>query len=644
MEFAAEQSPQPRPGVRRVHHHPGGGQPDQRAGPRHGAGVERRRVLHVVVAAQPQWIAAADGAVRGDAGRQPVERPQRGHRSAGGARPVDRVVPAQIEGRRLLRGGGRAGGRGAAGGRTLRRPEPGAEDPPHRAALVGCPPQQGRGRRLLLGAARRRRPGPARRGGGRPRRPVREPGERRVPAAADVAGERQEVIVARGPGVAGAVPDQHESGAVGPVYRPAGAQNVLHQPQVLARRHVAPAADLLQVAAGDQQRAADQEVAVGLPLAGEAVDHPIRGGKVDELGGLAHQLRARVLAREHQVPDVVGAVAVVVVHLGQQLPAGRGDRGVQRRAQRRAARHAHDPAGKRQLGRAPLDADEGRFVPVQRQHQLQPRIGLRRHRGERLRHQRRAPGRQQHRHVRQVRRAARPRGVVPQRRPAQADAAQLARAGIQTVHAGRYQSMQFSAEQRLQPGVGVRRVQHHPGRGQPGQRAGPRRGPGVERRRVLHVVVAAQPQRVPGADRAVRPDPRRQPLQRPQRRHPGAGGARPVNGVAGPQIEGRRRLARPRRAAAAGAVPRPQPGAEEPPHRPALVERPQRYPLRRAPQRRLAAVAPGVAPAAQQAAEQRRRRPPGGWTGILGVVAPQLHALRRPGRGQSGRRRFRPRP
>ena len=407
--------------------------------------------------------------------------------------------------------------------------------------------------------------------------------------------------------------DQYESGAVGPVYRSAGAQDVLDQPQVLSRRHVPPAADPLQVAPGDQQRTADQEVPEGLSPAGEAVNHPVRRGKVDELGGLAHQLRPRVLAREHQVPDVVGAVSVVVVHLGQQLPVGRLYRGVQRRPERSAARHPYDPAGNRLRGRAPLDPGERRFVPVQRQHHLQPRIGLLGHRGERLRQPRRAPRRQQDRHVRQVGRDARPRRVAPQRRAPHFDAAQLARAGIEGVDVGGHLPMEFSAEQRPEPGVGVRRVHHYAGGGQTGQVAGPRDGIGVERRRVLHVVVAAQQERVAAPDGAVRPDAGRQPIERPQRRHPAAHLTRPVNRVVRPQIEGGRRFAR-HRAAARGAAPGPsrrrylmrrrprsptaqrrsEPGAEDPPDRPALVERPQRGPMQRQQQRRFDSIATGA--------------------------------------------------
>ena len=74
----------------------------------------------------------------------------------------------------------------------------------------------------------------------------------------------------------------------------------------------------------------------------EAAQRLIRAGQVHELHALADELCLRVLVCEHQVPQVFGAVYLVVVHLRQQRSRRRRHRRVQRRAERPPSIDPHD--------------------------------------------------------------------------------------------------------------------------------------------------------------------------------------------------------------------------------------------------------------------------------------------------------------
>ena len=103
MMLVAQQRPQPFVPIRQMHHHPGRGEANQRAGPRDDAGVERRHVFQVVHAAQPEHAPCRDDPVRVDARGQPLARPQRRHFDSGVAPPSDRVVVPRVERKRVLR-------------------------------------------------------------------------------------------------------------------------------------------------------------------------------------------------------------------------------------------------------------------------------------------------------------------------------------------------------------------------------------------------------------------------------------------------------------------------------------------------------------------------------------------------------------
>ena len=227
------------------------------------------------------------------------------------------------------------------------------------------------------------------------------PPARRAPGTTpglDRLGAGEELGIVGLPGVAPAVADQDVAGVVGAVDAAAGAGHVVDQRRVDMAAHRPPAAGALQRCARDQHRAAGDRARPALAPHAALPDGPVRARQVDRRGELADQRRPGILVRQHQVPEMLGAVDVVVVHLRQQRSGGRGRGRVQHRAEgllradaqhRRRMREAGAGAGHRGLPEARA---------VQRQDQLEMRVALPRDIGHRRRQPPGAPGREQHRH------------------------------------------------------------------------------------------------------------------------------------------------------------------------------------------------------------------------------------------------------
>ena len=163
-----------------------------------------------------------------------------------------------------------------------------------------------------------------------------------------------------------AMANQHEAGTMRPVHAPACPQDVLDQPLINASPHRPPTAHPVEVATRNQQGAPGQGPRpIVFAVSAELVNGLVRRGQIDELEPLAHHLRLRVFVREHEVPDVVGTVEIVVVHLGQQGPARRRGGDVEHRAERFMRGDPHYLRRVRKRGDSPLDILEPLAVQCQ---------------------------------------------------------------------------------------------------------------------------------------------------------------------------------------------------------------------------------------------------------------------------------------
>ena len=382
------------------------------------------------------------------------------------------------------------------------------------------------------------------------------------------------------------MPHQHEAGAVGAIYTAAATQHVVHQTPIHAGGHIAPAADGVQVAPGDHECAAGEGARPpSLATPAMAMQGAIGGRQIDELHALADEARAGVGMGKGEIPNVLRAVAVVIVHLRHQRATRRLDGGVQHGAQRCACRCRDERGGNGEAGEAPLDAGEGGSVAMGREHQLQARPSLAFHGGQRLRQQCRATGGKHDGHRRQVGAIAGPRGVSAQCRAAHGDAVQLPRRGIEGARVRCHERVELGAEQGAEARRVVSYMHHHAGRGQTRQFAGAGHDIVVERLHILHMVEAAQTVRIGPATRVLRADARHQ-VRRPQSAHFGAGVAGPVDGVAHREVESGCGVQRTRAPTlhTPGVkrglrVPPRELGSQQPLHRPALVGRQEGQPF-----------------------------------------------------------------
>ena len=114
----------------------------------------------------------------------------------------------------------------------------------------------------------------------------------------------------------------------------------------------------------------------GLALTPKALHGLIAMCQVDGFQGFADKLCARVLVGKHQIPDVIGTVEVVVVHLRQQRSVGLLRRLIEDGPKRLVTAHADHANGQRQASDEPFYFRFLESVAVQRQHELQPRVVL----------------------------------------------------------------------------------------------------------------------------------------------------------------------------------------------------------------------------------------------------------------------------
>ncbi len=215
---------------------------------------------------------------------------------------------------------------------------------------------------------------------------------------------------------------------------------------------------------------------------------PVRAGQVDELAPFAHQGGTGYLPRQHQVPDVIRPVPVVVVDLAEQLTARRLNRHLQHLAQ-----------GQRGVGLYHLDVSRKIWSPcrcrsVEPDHHLELGVALALELADGVLDLLGSVGRQQHRDRWRRRRSTtsgdemtepRRRPVLDQCRAAQVDHPPLPGGGVvPSIGVDRGQHFHQSiADQGCQLGVESIYHQWSGGRSHPGEvhRAGPDRvvQPGV---------------------------------------------------------------------------------------------------------------------------------------------------------------------
>ena len=180
-------------------------------------------------------------------------------------------------------------------------------------------------------------------------------------------------------GVTGGVPDVHVADAVRAVHEAAVREDPVEQRAIDALGHRPPPADGRQVGTGDEHRPAGHEVGVLLRRVRRPEHRRVLGLEVDPVQGLADDLRTRVLARENEVPYVVGSVVVVVVHLRDERTLGAVAARLEGLPQRsRAVDRHHGHRVGHVLGQLPhprrVDA-----VAMRPHHDLQARVAKCRH-------------------------------------------------------------------------------------------------------------------------------------------------------------------------------------------------------------------------------------------------------------------------
>ena len=247
---------------------------------------------------------------------------------------------------------------------------------------------------------------------------------------------------------------------------------------------------------GDHEHAArdadERDVALGELLALLVPDGLVELFEIDVLGGLPDEFRSFEYSwASTKIPNVLGAVVVVVVHLGNQGSTRCLRSGSQHTSERLGTVHPND-AGANDRGRSPRVRSQRitvEAVAVQRQHQLEAGVGLTAHGFHHIRKPIRPPRRSEDRYLRRLSAHARCREdlactaakrVVAQGVTTHLNAELLATVtvGIDNI-AGHHQVVQRRAEARCERRIGCVDVHDHSGPGEGSERSGSLHGVSV---------------------------------------------------------------------------------------------------------------------------------------------------------------------